>query len=283
MPVLSACRSTPTCVTYRDERGGVSEAGYVSRRLLQLVMPVFPDRRMFRIHDPEVTPDTFGAPLPPVGTLVSANREQMWVGSLQQDIDVRLVLEEWDGQPLLPDAWDEEGKARLYLRGQLSVDMGSAGMAVSRLRLSGGVGNYEVRVYARYREAVVQMYTELFDQHKDPLSDEFQREKRKLEGVERYLVQLWRDSLRQPADQDAFAGAGEVRVTVLVLPPGMPDVPALALGLVACPAAALAGVLVFAAVPTGGPILAGAVTAGRLEAWGLVVDLGVWARKGTMT
>ena len=183
------------CVTYRDERGGVSEAGYVSRRLLQLVMPVFPDRRMFRIHDPEVGPDTFGAPLPPVGTLVSANREQMWVGSLQQDIDVRLVLEEWDGQPLLPDAWDEEGKARLYLRGQLSIDMGSAGMAVSRLRLSGGVGNYEVRVYARYREAVVQMYTELFDQHKDPLSDEFQREKRKLEGVERYLVQLWRDSL----------------------------------------------------------------------------------------
>ena len=271
------------CVTYRDERGGVSEAGYVSRRLLQLVMPVFPDRRMFRIHDPEVGPDTFGAPLPPVGTLVSANREQMWVGSLQQDIDVRLVLEEWDGQPLLPDAWDEEGKARLYLRGQLSIDMGSAGMAVSRLRLSGGVGNYEVRVYARYREAVVQMYAELFDQHKDPLSDEFQREKRKLEGVERYLVQLWRDSLRQPADQDAFAGAGEVRVTVLVLPPGMPDVPALALGLVACPAAALAGVLVFAAVPTGGPILAGAVTAGRLEAWGLVVDLGVWARKGTMT
>jgi hypothetical protein len=163
-------------------------------------MPVFPNRRMFRIHDPEVSADAFGAPLPPNGALVSANREQMWVGSLQQDIDVRLVLEEWDGQPLLPDAWDEEGKARLYLRGQLSVDMGSAGVAVSRLRLSGGVGNYEVRVYARYREAVVQMYAELFDQHKDPLSDEFQREKRKLEGVERYLVQLWRDSLRSPAD-----------------------------------------------------------------------------------
>jgi ribosomal protein S17E len=50
-------------------------------------------------------------------------------------------------------------------------------------------------VYARYREAVVQMYTELFNQHRDPLSDDFQREKRKLEGVERYLVQLWRDSL----------------------------------------------------------------------------------------
>jgi hypothetical protein len=173
----------------------VPEGGYVSRRLLQLVMPIFPDRRMFRIHDSEVHPDSPGGPLPPVGVLVSASREQLWVGSLQQDIDVRLVLEEWDGQPLLPDSWDEEGKARLYLRGHLSIDMGSAGTAVSWLRLSGGVGNYEVRVYARYREAVVQMYEELFNAHKDPLSDDFQREKRKLEGVERYLVQLWRDSL----------------------------------------------------------------------------------------
>ena len=166
----------------------------VSRRLLQLVMPVFPDRRMFRLHDPEVNPDGPGGPLPPIGVLVSANREQLWVGSLQQDIDVRLVLEEWDGQPLLPDAWDEESKARLYLRGQVSIDMGSAGTAVSRLRLSGGVGDYEVRVYARYREAVVKMYEDLFGRLRDPLSDEFQREKRKLEGVERYLIQLWRDS-----------------------------------------------------------------------------------------
>jgi hypothetical protein len=157
-------------------------------------MPVFPEHRMFRIHDPEVSPDAPGAPLPPVGVLVSANREQLWVGSLQQDIDVRVVLEEWDGQPLLPESWDEEAKARLYLRGQVSIDMGLAGKAVSGLRLSGGVGNYEVRVYARYREAVVTMYEDLFTQHKDPLSDEFQREKRKLEGVERYLIQLWRDS-----------------------------------------------------------------------------------------
>ncbi len=125
---------------------------------------------------------------------MSSTREQLWVGSLQQDIDVRLVLEEWEGQPLLPEAWDEEAKARLYLRGMLSIDMGSAGTAVSRLRLSGGVGDYEVRVYARYREAVVQMYADLLSQHRDRLSDDFQREKRKLEGVERYLIQLWRDS-----------------------------------------------------------------------------------------
>ena len=158
-------------------------------------MPVTPDRRMFRLHDPWVDPDELGSPLAPVGALVSSTREQLWVGSLQEDIDVRLVLEEWDGQPLLPEAWDEEAKARLYLRGMLTVDMCSAGTAVSRLRLSGGVGDYEVRVYARYREAVVQMYADLLSQHRDRLSDDFQREKRKLEGVERYLVQLWRDWL----------------------------------------------------------------------------------------
>jgi len=157
-------------------------------------MPVTPDRHMFRLHDPWVDPDELGSPLPPVGSLVSSTREQLWVGSLQQDIDVRLVLEEWDGQPLLPEAWDEEAKARLYLRGMLTVDMCSAGTAVSRLRLSGGVGDYEVRVYARHRETVVQMYADLLTQHRDRLSDDFQREKRKLEGVERYLIQLWRDS-----------------------------------------------------------------------------------------
>ncbi len=152
----------------------------MSRRLLQLVMPIFPDHRMFRIHDAEVRPDAPGSPLPPVGTLISTTREQLWVGSLQQDVDVRLVLEEWDGQPLLPEAWEEEGKARLYLRGSLSVDMGSTGTAVQRLRLSGGVGNYEVRVYARYREAVVRMYEELIIRHRDPLIDDFQALERQL-------------------------------------------------------------------------------------------------------
>ena len=71
----------------------------MSRRLLQLVIPVTPERRMFRIHDPSVDPDAPGGPLPPVGALISTNREQLWVGSLQEDIDVRLVLEEWDESP----------------------------------------------------------------------------------------------------------------------------------------------------------------------------------------
>ena len=41
-------------------------------------------------------------------------------------------------------------------------------------------------------------YAALFDRHRNPLSDEFQQEKRALEGLERYLVQLWRESLAKP-------------------------------------------------------------------------------------
>ena len=168
----------------------------MSRRLLQLVIPVTPERRMFRIHDPAVDPDAPGGPLPPVGALISTNREQLWVGSLQEDIDVRLVLEEWDGAPPpCGDAWDEEAKGSVYMRGQLSISMGLAGTAVHGLRLAGGVGDYSVRVYAGNRDVVTRRYSALFDRHLNPLSDEFQQERRALEGLERYLVQLWRESL----------------------------------------------------------------------------------------
>ena len=151
---------------------------------------------MFRIHDPSVDPDAPGGPLPPVGALISTNREQLWVGSLQEDIDVRLVLEEWDeAPPPCGDAWDEEAKGAIYLRGQLSISMGLAGTAVRGLRLAGGVGDYSVRVYAGNRDQVTRRYAQLFDRHRNPLSDEFQQEKKTLEGLERYLVQLWRESL----------------------------------------------------------------------------------------
>ena len=176
----------------------------MSRRLLQLVIPVTPERRMFRIHDPSVDPDAPGGPLPPVGALISTNREQLWVGSLQEDINVRLVLEEWDeAPPPCGDAWDEEAKGSIYLRGQLSISMGLAGTAVRGLRLAGGVGDYSVRVYAGNRDQVTRRYAQLFDRHRNPLSDEFQQEKKTLEGLERYLVQLWRESLASHGPQPA--------------------------------------------------------------------------------
>jgi hypothetical protein len=143
----------------------------VSRRLIRLEMPVFPDRRMFRVHDSTVDPDAPGGPL------------------------VRLTIEEWDtAPPAFGDAWEDEAKGTLYLRGQLSVDMGSAGRAVEGLTLAGGVGDYVVRVYARNRREVMRLYEEMFDRGVDPLSDEFQQARKNLEGLEQYLLQFWREN-----------------------------------------------------------------------------------------
>lgn len=167
----------------------------MSRRVVRLEIPVFPDRRMFRVHDATVDPDAPGGPLAPTGALISVSREQMWVGTLQEHIGVRLFLEEWDTPPPpFGEGWEDEAKAVIYLRGALSIDMGSAGRAVEWLKLAGGVGDYVVRVYARNRREVNRLYNELFEHRVDPLSDEFQQARKALEGHEQYLLQLWRES-----------------------------------------------------------------------------------------
>jgi hypothetical protein len=167
----------------------------VSRRLLRLEIPVFPDRRVFRVHDATVDPNGPGSPIAPMSALISVNREQMCVGSLQENVAVRVTLEEWDSAPPpFGDEWEDEAKAVLYLRGALTVDMGTAGRAVDWLKLAGGVGDYVVRVYARNRRDVVRLYRELFNRGLDPLSDEFEQARRSLDGHEQYLLQLWRGS-----------------------------------------------------------------------------------------
>lgn len=167
----------------------------MSRRVIRVEVPVFPDRQMFRVHDALIDPDAPGGPLPPLGVLISVAREQMWVGSLQAQVAVSVTLEEWDSAPPpFGEEWEDEAKAVLYLRGAVSIDMGSAGKAVERLRLASGVGDYVVRVYARNRREVTRLYQDLFDRGVDPLSDEFTRARRSLDGVEEYLLQLWRES-----------------------------------------------------------------------------------------
>jgi len=168
----------------------------VSRRVIRMEIPVFPERRMFRVHDATVDPDAPGGPLAPMGALISVSREQMWVGSLQEHVGVKLFLEEWDmAPPPFGDEWEDEAKAVIYLRGALSIDMGSAGRAVERLRLAGGVGDYVVRVFARNRREVNRLYNQMFERGGvDPLSDEFLQARKALEGREQYLLQLWRES-----------------------------------------------------------------------------------------
>src|SRR5215467_11036374 len=141
-------------------------------------MPVFPDRRMFRLHDATVDPDAPGSPLPPDGALISVTREQLWVASLQEVVSVQLLLEEWDAAPPPSgEKWEDEAKAVLYLRGAVSIDMGTAGKAVDNLNLA--------EVTHRYRDLLRGL---------DPLSDDFEQARRSLDGLEQYLLQLWRGS-----------------------------------------------------------------------------------------
>jgi hypothetical protein len=168
----------------------------VGRRLLRLEIPVFPERRIFRVHDPVVDPDAPGGPLPPDGALISSSREQMLVACAQEHVGVQLTIEEWeDAPPPFSDGYEDEAKCVLYLRGQLSVvDTGRSDCAVGSVRLAGGVGDYGVRVYTRNRAEAVRRYAALFKMNADPLGDEFQQASKRLEGLEQYLVQLWRES-----------------------------------------------------------------------------------------
>jgi hypothetical protein len=150
---------------------------------------------MFRVLDATADPDAPGSPAPIEGALVSSSREQLLVTSLQENVGVRVTIEEWDSAPpAFSDGYEDEAKCVLYLRGQLSVDMGPAGRAVQGLMLAGGVGDYGVRVYARNRAEVVRQYGELFERNFDPLGDDFQRARRQLDGLEQYLLQLWREA-----------------------------------------------------------------------------------------
>jgi hypothetical protein len=167
----------------------------VTRRLLRLETPVFPERKMFRVHDPACNPDSPGSPVMPVNSLISANREQMIVACGQEHLGVQLTVEEWDAAPPpFSDGYEDEAKCVLYLRGRLSVDMGTQGRAVDSLRLTGGVGDYGVRVYTRNRSEAMRRYEELFVTFPDPLGDAFQQARKRLEGLEQYLLQLWRES-----------------------------------------------------------------------------------------
>ena len=100
----------------------------MSRRLLRVEIPVFPERMTFRVHDPLADLDAPGGPLPPVDALISAGRDQLIVSCAQEHLGVQLTIEEWDAAPPpFSDGYEDEAKCVLYLRGQLTVDMARPG------------------------------------------------------------------------------------------------------------------------------------------------------------
>jgi hypothetical protein len=151
---------------------------------------------MFRVHDPAIDPEAPGGPVPPASGLISTTREQMLVACAQEHVGVQLTVEEWEGAPPpFSDGYEDEAKCVLYLRGRLSIiDTSRSDPAVGSVRLAGGVGDYGVRVYTRNRADAVRRYADLFKMNADPLGDEFQQARKRLEGLEQYLLQLWRDS-----------------------------------------------------------------------------------------
>ena len=151
---------------------------------------------MFRVYDSAVDLDAPNGPVPPASGLIGTTREQMIVACAQEHVSVQLTIEEWDDTPPpFSDGYEDEAKCVLYLRGRLSViDTGRSDLAVDSVRLAGGVGDYGVHVYTRNRAEAVRRYAALFKMNADPLGDEFQQARKRLEGLEQYLVQLWRES-----------------------------------------------------------------------------------------
>jgi hypothetical protein len=168
----------------------------VGRRLLRLEIPVFPTRRVFWVLDATVDPDAPGGPPTPDGALMTSGHDQMIIACAQEHVGVQLTIEEWeDAPPPFSDGYEDEAKCVLYLRGRLSVvDASRTDCALGGVRLGGGVGDYGVRVYTRNRAEAIRRYTALYQENADPLGDEFQQARKKLDGLEQYLLQLWRET-----------------------------------------------------------------------------------------
>src|SRR5579862_7130821 len=104
---LPTQRPPPQVMLY--VRNLVCLGGTVTRRLLRLEIPVFPERKIIRVHDPTVNPDSPGSPVVPVNSLISASREQMVVACAQEHLGVQLTVEEWDGAPPpFSDGYEDE-------------------------------------------------------------------------------------------------------------------------------------------------------------------------------
>jgi hypothetical protein len=153
---------------------------------------LLPEKGTFRIHGLGADPSGMQAPPMPEGTLVSVGYDQMWIGSLQDDVEVTVLLEEWDGEPPMGNGpWEEEVHEELYLRGAVAVSTAGSEPVVHGVQLRGGVSRYHVRIRARHRAEIARLYDQLLDRVRNTFDEEFQAALRELQGVEHYLVQFW--------------------------------------------------------------------------------------------
>lgn len=197
----------------------------VSRRLLRLGVRVHPEKAMFRVHDRGADPTGMGAPTLAPGELVAVGYDQMWVGSLQDDVEVTVLLEEWDGEPPRGrTAWEHEVVEELYLRGSVAISSTTSEPVLHGVRLLGGVGRYRARIRAQHRAEIARLYDALLDRFRDGFSAEFQAALRELQGVEHYLVQLWR-SPNSSGPQRVVSDAVLAISGGLPMPSALPELP----------------------------------------------------------
>jgi hypothetical protein len=163
----------------------------VTECLQRLETVVYPDYGMFRVHDLAADPPDPDL-VPGPAEFASFQGDRLWVTSLQSNVPVRLTLEEWSGRPEQGlDAAEAEALGAVVLHGAVAVTEVTTGPVLHGLRLAGGLASYRVRVQARDRERVADEYARLFGLHEDVTGAAFARDRRRLEGVERYLLQLW--------------------------------------------------------------------------------------------
>jgi hypothetical protein len=128
----------------------------------------------------------------PDGTLVSVGYDQMWISSLQDDVEITVLLEEWDDEP--PGGggpWEDEVQEELYLRGAVAVSTASSESVVHGVQLRSGVSRYHTRIRTRHRAEIARLYDQLLDRMRNTFDEEFQAALRELQGVEHYLIQFW--------------------------------------------------------------------------------------------
>lgn len=165
----------------------------MSLRLLRVGIRVHPEKGAFRIHGLGADPSGVEAPpKPDEASLISVGYDQMWIGSLQDNVEVTVLLEEWDGEPPAGNgAWENDVRDELYLRGAVAVSTTDSLPVLHGVQLRGGVSRYHVRVRARHRAEIARLYDQLLDRVRNTFDEEFQTALRELQGVEHYLVQLW--------------------------------------------------------------------------------------------
>jgi hypothetical protein len=141
-------------------------------------------------------------------TVAGASTYQLTVQAMSHVAGVRVRL--WDEQPE-PDggAWDGCHQVAMHCpTGQLVVEQITGGTA-AEITLPTGSGVYDFRVCWKDREAAHDAIMATYDRFRGAPFEELSAALRQLDGMERFLVDIWwQEPLPPDEDDDDFYGDG---------------------------------------------------------------------------